>query len=69
MIENYSILTPESTSVWYIRQAEIDLGSGATPPRSGDKLTATDGTVYNVVAWEPNQDNLDWRLITVREEM
>jgi hypothetical protein len=69
MIENYNLLTPESTSVWYVKQVDIDFGSGVVPPRSGDKVTSSDGTVYKVIAWEPNQSNIDWRLITVREEM
>lgn len=69
MIENYSILTPESTSVWYVKQADLDFGTGPAKPRSGDKVTSSDGTVYKVIAWEPNQSNIDWRLITVREEM
>ena len=69
MIENYNIPTPESSSIWYIKQADLDLGSGAVAPRSGDKVTASDGTIYKVIAWEPNQDNIDWRLITIREAM
>lgn len=69
MIDTYNILTPEAVSVWYIAQADLDFGDGAVSPRSGDIITAPDGTVYSVTQYEPNQDNIDWRLIAVREEI
>jgi len=55
MIENYAILTPESTSVWYVKQADLIFDVLPVAPKSGDKVTSADGTVYKVIAWEPNE--------------
>ena len=69
MDTDYNVSTITGLSLWYVIQSEIDFGSGATPPRSGDKLTVADGTVYHVTAWEAAQGNYNWRLVTEREEM
>ena len=67
ILESYQIIEPEWTSVWYIQQELLDFGAGAVAPKVGDKITVPDGTVYEVTGYEPQQGNVDWRLVTRRE--
>ena len=69
MLETYNMITPQLISVWYVQQDLIDFGAGQVPPRAGDKITVPDGTVYHVESYEPQQGNIDWRLITRRESV